>query len=219
MRSYPEIEQGSLEWHVIRHGKVGGSSSHQLHVKSDTLLNQLVSCRLEPFNEEEIGYQNADMLRGQDMEPEARQSLEAATGLRFEQVGWIEREDCAIMGISPDGITEDLKAGCEIKCPSRPIHIGYVRAGILPLDYVDQVVQFFAVNEKLEAVWFASYRPECRVPLFKVEVTRDSMVNSGTKAKPVMVQVGVYAMNKRVLGLQLEEDVENEVKRVINNQF
>jgi len=222
MKTYQEIEQGSLEWHEIRYGKIGGSSSSQLHVKSDTLLNELVGTRLEPFNPDETdGFKSEAMKRGSanELEPDARAALEVTTGLKFEQFGWLEMDGCEIMGISPDGLTGDLKIGCELKCPSRSVHLRYIREGVLPSDYVDQVVQFFAVNEKLESVWFASFRPECKIPLFKLEVTRDSLVNSGTKAKPVMIPVRVYAANKQILGLQLEEDVKLETERVINSQF
>jgi hypothetical protein len=220
MKIYKEIEQGSLEWHNIRYGKVGGSTSKQLHVKSDTLLNELVSCRLEPFDEDAVdGFKSAAMERGNELEPEARAALEVATGLKFEEFGWLEMDGCELMGLSPDGLTADLKIGCELKCPSRAVHVRYVREGVLPSDYVDQIIQFFAVNEKLESVWFASFRPECDVPLFKLEITKDSVVNTGTKARPVMSQVSVMAANKMVLGLQLAEEVKEEVKRVIESQF
>lgn len=220
MKVYKEIEQGSLEWYQIRYGKVGGSSSSQLHVKSDTLLNELVSCRMEPFDPDEAdGFKSAAMERGNELEPEAREVLSVSTGVQFEEFGWLEMDECSIMGISPDGMTSDRRIGCEIKCPSRSTHARYVREDVLPLDYVDQVVQFFAVNDDLEEVWFCSYRPESVVHLFKVLVTRDSLVNSGTKAKPVMLPVSVYAMNKRVLGLQLAESVQLEYERIINNQF
>ena len=221
MKSYTNIEQGTIEWHRIRFGKVGGTSSKQLHVaKGDTLLNELVSCKLEPYNEdEEASFKSAAMQRGNDLEPEARAALEDATGLKFTETGWVEMDGCQLMGMSPDGITEDGKAGCEIKCPSKEVHVAYLRAGVLPMEHMNQVVQFFAVNEKLETVWFASYRPECDIPLFKIKVERHSMVNTGTAAKPVMKDVATHAMNKRVLGLQLAEDVEKEVKRVIENQF
>jgi len=220
MKVYKEIEQGSLEWHKIRYGKVGGSTSKQLHVKSDTLLNELVSCRLEPFDEDyEEGFKSAAMERGNELEPEARAALEVATGLKFEQFGWLEMDKCEIMGISPDGLTADLKVGCELKCPSRAVHVRYVREGVLPSDYVDQIIQFFAVNQKLESVWFASFRPECDVPLFKIKLNRSSEVNVGTKARPVTKSIGLHALDKKTLGWKLEKEVKKEVERVINSQF
>lgn len=220
MKTYPNIEQGSLEWHQIRYGKVGGSTSKQLHVKSDTLLNELVSCRLEPFNPDNAeGFQNAAMQRGSELEPEARLALETATGLKFEEFGWLEMDGCQLMGISPDGLTSDMKIGCELKCPSRAVHTRYVREGVLPSDYIDQVVQFFAVNEKLEYVWFASFRPESDIPLFKVRVGKGDEINVGTKSKPVIKTVGLHALDKRIIGFKLQGQIVAEVERVINNQF
>ena len=38
-----DIQQKSEEWHKLRVAKVGGSTSSQLHVKSDTLLEQMLA--------------------------------------------------------------------------------------------------------------------------------------------------------------------------------
>jgi len=43
----------------------------------------------------------------------------------------------------------------------------------------------FAVNTELKEFYFVSYRPESIKPLFVKKLTRESLVNIGTEAKPV----------------------------------
>lgn len=220
MKNFKDIEQGSAEWHMIRWGKIGGTNSKQLHVKTDTLLNSLVAANMESFDpDSEEGLKSAAMQRGNDLEPDARLLLSESVGVEFLQTGWLEREDCSIMGLSPDGLSDDGKVGCEIKCPSLEVHTRYIRENVIPSDYIHQVIQFFAVNDDMEYLWFCSYRPEHEIPLFKLKVGRYDTVNTGTDARPVMTEINTVAMNKRVLGLQLEEDVKNELKRIRDNQF
>ena len=49
MIKHNELEQGSQEWHEIKWGKIGGTLSKGLFVKSDTLLIDILSQRLEDF--------------------------------------------------------------------------------------------------------------------------------------------------------------------------
>ena len=55
-----EVQQGTIEWHECRFRKIGGSTSKQLFVKSDTLKIDLVGRMLEDF-EDEDSYTSADM--------------------------------------------------------------------------------------------------------------------------------------------------------------
>ena len=185
------VEQNSLEWHELRHFKIGGTRAKDLFVKSDTLFYKLLAEAVEPFDEDyEEGYQSDAMERGNEYEPQARIELGKYTGLQFIECGWIQSED-PLIGISPDGITSDLKTQAEIKCPGIVAHLRMCVSNEIPIEYINQCVHSFTANDKLEKLYFCSYRPECRIkPLFVKELTRDSLVNNGTIAKPVMVEIG-----------------------------
>lgn len=204
-----ETQQKSEEWHSLRVGKVGGSTSHQLHVKSDTLLEQLLGEICEPFFHEETFVSDA-MQRGNDLEPLAIEAVGEYVGKEFKSCGWIQSDECGIIGASPDGITEDETTIVEVKCPSAKAHIGYIRNGVIPTDYIDQVCHYFAVLPTLQQVHFASYRPECIKPLFVVTVTPDTEVNVGTKSRPVITTVREYAATKVTLAIELEKQINNE---------
>lgn len=213
MTPHFNIEQGSDEWHLIRQAKVGGSTSNQLHVKSDTLLEQLLAELAEPFQVPD-NYVSFDMQRGKDLEPLAVAEVAKYTGLSFMPVGWLQSDECELIGASPDAITEDLTEIIETKCPNAKTHISYIRAGIVPLDHVDQVVHYFAVHPELQKVHFASYRPECIKPLFVKTVTRETELNVGTKARPVMLSVGDYAKEKVTLAQSLTVRLKEEINKL-----
>jgi len=214
MKPHFNIEQGSDEWHLIRQAKVGGSTSSQLHVKSDTLLEQLLAELAEPFQIPDEGFITAPMQRGKDLEPLAVAEVAKYTGLSFRSVGWMQSDECELIGASPDAITEDMTEIVEVKCPNAKTHISYLRAGIIPIDHVDQVVHYFAVHPELQKVHFASYRPECIKPLFVKTLTRDSFVNVGTKARPVMLSVADYANEKVTLAQSLTVRLKEEINKL-----
>jgi len=184
MKIYHNLEQGSSEWHELRHGKIGGTRSKQLFVKSDTLLIELLAELTEPYDEDEESYKSDAMENGQLLEPQARIELTKYCGVEFLEVGWIQ-SDNDLLGISPDGISKCATVGCEIKCPEAKEHIRTCLSNEIPLKHINQCIHNFAVNPKLETFYFCSYRPESVKQLFVSKLTRESLVNIGTEAKPV----------------------------------
>ena len=63
-----DITQGTADWLELRHGKITGTASKGLFVKSDTLLIDLISQHIEDW-ELEDSYSSADMVRGNELEP------------------------------------------------------------------------------------------------------------------------------------------------------
>ena len=211
---YQNIKQGSLEWHQLRYGKVGGTTSDQLHVNSDTLLNELVAARLEPYIHEP-GYTSDAMQRGLDLEPEARAELEKRTGEIFTVPGWCESDEIPLIGFSPDGIISSGRVGCEIKCPGPKKHVEYLRSpGQVPKEYIHQCVHMFAVCPEIELLYFMSYRPECVVQVFTVELTRMTSLEMTVNRKKVTMTVGEMAQEKIELARQLEQDVSDVVEKL-----
>lgn len=211
MKNHKTLLQGSIEWHEMKWGKIGGTLSKGLFVKSDTLLIDILSQKIEEF-EPADSFENEAMERGKELEPLAIEYLETYVNTKFEKSGWLQCEENELLGISPDAISECETIGAEIKCLGRKKHIEVVLANEIPLDFIFQCVHYFTVNPKLEKLHFFAYRPES-IKNFHKELTRESLVNLGTKAKPVLKTVTEWseiARNEADLLLkQINEKIEN----------
>ena len=58
---------------------------------------------------------------------------------------------------------------------------------------------------------FASFTPECKIRLFHKVLTPESIINLGTKAKPVMNTVQFFAEKARNEAKRIDELVNNEL--------
>ncbi|HJS00520.1 MAG TPA: YqaJ viral recombinase family protein [Flavobacterium sp.] len=209
-----DIEQHSEEWHKVRYGKIGGTLSKGLFVKSDTLLEDVLSELVEEFDLKE-NYQSYDMIRGSELEPEARKALSAYLGIELLEVGWLQCEENEYLGISPDGISECETISAEIKCPNSKKHLSTVRANEIPNDNINQCLHYFTVNPKLEKHYFCSYRPEnIYKPIFVKELTRESIINLGTKARPVLKTVNEWVAIAKIEASELKKQIEIELNKL-----
>jgi len=207
MIAHWDLVQCSREWHELKWGKVGGSSSKGLFVKSDTLLIQVLSEHIEPFIYNPDGYVSDDMQRGIDLEPVLQHRMSKFAKVEFKNAGWLQSERCSLIGISPDGITADLTVSYEGKCPQPKKHAETLYLNDIPSDNIHQCLHYFTVNEKLEKHYFASFRPECDYPLFVKLLTRETPINLGTKAKPVVKEIGEWAELANTEALELEANL------------
>jgi len=187
-----DLVQGSEAWHRMKWGKIGGSSSKGLFVLSDTLLYQLLAESTEEFEMSEDDYISGDMQRGIELEPMHRTEIEKYTGYKFLVPGWLQSESVPLLGISVDGITEDLTVSWEGKAPSNKKHIATVYNKEIPTDNIHQCLHYFTVNSKLEKHYFSTFRPENSHPLWVKCITRDSLIDLGTKSKPVVKKVSEW---------------------------
>ena len=164
MITYTDIEQMSPEWFAKKSGIPSASRSDKIvtptgkfSTQSVMYMNELIAERAgygdEPFEPNEW------MLRGIEMEPEARALFEFETGLTVAQVGWVTNDE-GTAGCSPDGLSElrSIQVGFEVKCPKASTHIGYLRNGVLPPKYKPQVHWSMAVTG-LKDWYFMSYFP------------------------------------------------------------
>lgn len=215
MIAYFNIEQGSTEWFEVKHGKVGGTRSKDLFIKTDTLLIKLIAEHIEPFDEDyEEGYKSDAMERGNEFEPQGRVELGKYVGVEFLECGWIQ-SDNELLGISPDGITADLKTQCELKCPGATAHLKMILSDAIPIEYINQCVHAFTCNDKLENFYFASYRPENKLkPLFVKKLTRNSLVNNGTVAKPVMQEIRHLVTASIAEAEKLQEQISEKINQL-----
>jgi len=214
MIAHWDLIQGSAEWLEIKYGRVGGSTSKGLFVDSDTLIDELISARLEPFELPDDPYASPAMERGNEFEPMARRALQEYTGISFSECGWLQSEENDLLGISPDGLTKDLKTACEIKCPGRKKHTQTLREGAIPLEHNFQLVHNFTVNPHLERIYFCSFRPECKFDMFVRYLDLNSLVNLGTKSKPSIKTVADWAILARQKGDDLLRAVNNGIAQL-----
>ncbi len=208
------IEQGTPEWREHKYRKIGGTRANQLHTKSDTLLIELLSEHIEDYENEDL-FMSKDTNRGNELEPLAIKELNKYTGLEFKSVGWLQHSTIELLGISTDGITDDDKFSCEIKCPARKKHTETIYNDEIPLENIDQCVQYFVVNKKLEKHFFASFRPENKIKsLFVKELTRESIVNLGTKSKPINKPISEWVLIVESLAIDMQKQVSESLEKI-----
>ena len=214
-----KLKQGSEEWHELKNAKIGGTRAKSVQVKKSiteaVIFDEVMSERNTFFNYEE-GFTSEAMQRGIDLEPLAIEEVTKETGIIFKDAGWIGRND--YHGHSPDGISLCEKIGLEIKCPSAKVHNSYVRDNKLPLEYVWQIVNFFAMDESIERLYFASFNPDyLLMPLFLLEVTRESIIFTSKKDTAIVSELAAD-LNKNVddLILKIKQEEKVIIQRISN---
>ncbi len=214
MRVDWDLEQRTPEWFETKWGRIGGSTSKGLRVKSDTLMTQLVGERLESYYDNiSEGFTSEAMEAGIEREDEAVKLLSERVGVELKKCGWIQ-SDINLIGLSPDAVSEDLKDAAEVKCPQNKRHTELLLTDEIHLDYVDQIIHYFTVNNILERLHFLSYRPESVVPEFYKLVELDSEVNVGTKSRPRMISIREAAEERRQMARDLETLINSKVEKL-----
>lgn len=88
------------------------------------------------------------MFHGIETEEQARSSYEFETGSEVRQVGFVLRDD-QMFGASPDGLVGD-NIVLELKCPTAPVHIGYMLTKSVADEYKPQAQALLYVCEREE---------------------------------------------------------------------
>ncbi|MWQ62599.1 YqaJ viral recombinase family protein [Glaesserella parasuis] len=156
-------EQGTEEWLTARLGIPTATGVSNIVTPSGkkssawtSYLAELVAESIEGLTE---GFKSSDMLRGNQLEEQARMAYEFATGNDVVQVGGVYRNADKDMMISPDGLIPTLRKGLEIKCPKMKTHIKYIIEGVVPSEYIIQVQVALWVTG-YDSWDFVSYCPE-----------------------------------------------------------
>jgi putative phage-type endonuclease len=168
MKEFPDCtiyycEQRSEEWHDLRRGVLTASNfGPWLLAKGKVaegarekaickLISERAKCWQNP------NFENAAMQRGTEMEPQAVDAFEKATGNKLVQVGFCQ-SNYGWFGCSPDGLIVGHSIGFEGKVPVPETHIRYRRAGELPDEYLFQIHGSMAVTGA--TAWhFQSWNP------------------------------------------------------------
>lgn len=131
-------------------------------------------------------YVSKEMQWGLDMEPEAKEQFETATGLVVTDLGWVPHPTIENLGCSPDGKTSD---GClvEIKCPSTLTMIEWILGDVIPEEHKPQMILQSACLNHIP-VYFCAYDPRIKdksKQLFirKFEPTKEEIEKIETEAK------------------------------------
>ena len=173
------IQQGTVEWHQLRLGKVTASRVADILAKtksgaSASRGNYLIELALQRVTKTiEESYTNAAMEWGTQTEPQARVAYEVATGNFVDQIAFVNHPTIAGFGCSPDGLVAN-DGLIEIKCPNSATHWTYIKANKPPEKYIIQMQAQMAVTK---AKWcdFVSFDPRMpeRSQLLIVRVPRD----------------------------------------------
>lgn len=203
-------DQRVPEWYQARVGKMTGSCAADMlaRIKSGEaaarrdLRMRLVCERLTGQSQEDV-YVSAAMQWGIDREADAFAAYEALTGHLASRVGFVAHDELEA-GCSPDGEIGHYTGILELKCPKSSTHLRYLRAGVVPTDYLPQIthnlwitgaewcdfvsfddrfpahLHVFQVRVQRSDVDLAAY--ELAVRLFLSEVEREAAEIAGVKA-------------------------------------
>ena len=188
IKIYRDIEQRTNEWLEIKKAKVSGSGvkpifSSRTKGPLDTYAYKLIG-QAEDTTPlvYAMGYLNAAVQWGVDMEEHAVKAFEDKYLKITEEVGWVESEDPKLKGrhgCSPDGII-DIWSWIEIKCLNTANHLAYVAANKVPTEFKPQIINYFVTNKDLQIVYFILYDPRVKtkhLQLHVVEVSRESVAD------------------------------------------
>ena len=154
--SYPDCilidcDQRTPEWFEARRGRLTASNFGAWLTKSDKTSAKARSTAVAQVLAELAGFpdppvfENADIKRGIEWEPEALQYFQKLTGLTVDPIGFAASKH-GLFGCSPDGLILSESSGVEVKCPRASKLIEWHQAGILPDAYRDQVHGSMAVT-------------------------------------------------------------------------
>lgn len=182
--NYPDCEiltmlQRSDEWFEARRGiltaSMVGAWIMSEKTQRDKDARETAICRLianEANAWEPKQFETDAMRRGTELEPQAVEAFEKATGKIVAQVGFC-RSIHGRFGCSPDGLIYSDGTGLEGKVPEPRKHIEYRRAGELPSEYHWQIQMSMAVTGA-PAWFFQAFNPGLAPFRILIERTKET---------------------------------------------
>lgn len=142
-----DIIQQTPEWFEAKKLKMGASHAAVIMANGkglDTYIKELLADYYSE-GEKEI-YTNADIQRGIDLEPLARELYSIKTGNDVVEVGGYEYDKYTF--VSPDGLVGD-DGGVEIKCHSDKVFVDLLLHEIIDPKYIAQIqMNLFCTGRK-----------------------------------------------------------------------
>jgi putative phage-type endonuclease len=175
-----ECEQGTPEWIQLRVGKVTASRIPAVLAKIQkgesaprrNYRAEIVSETLTGLPADER-YVTPEMRWGKEQEPRARAAYECQQDVIVDTVGFVIHPTNPRLGCSPDGFvgTDGL---VQFKCVKTSTHFEYILAGVVPEEYVPQMLVEMACTGR---AWcdFVSFDPRlpAELQLFVRRLYRD----------------------------------------------
>lgn len=198
--------QDSAEWLQARVGHVTASRVAAVigRLKSGKPTAEYENYKMETLTEILTGqnvehYVSPYMDFGKEYEGVARAQYEMVKDVEVERVGFVLHPRIARSGASPDGLVGE-DGLVEIKVPTTANHLRYLMEGVVPEQYVPQMMWQIACTERK---WcdFCSYDP--RLPtdfgLFIVRLDRDDEAIRDMEDKVVQFIAEVNALSEKLL--------------------
>jgi hypothetical protein len=132
--------------------KSGGEAAGRRNLRVRLVLERITG------RSQENGYQSAAMQQGIEREPDAYAMYEALTGRLLTSSGFIEHDTLAA-GCSLDGYVDGLQGIIEIKSPIPATHLEYLKTGIVPGEYLKQILHGLFITGAQWCDWL-SYNPD-----------------------------------------------------------
>ena len=193
------IQQGSDVWFEVRKLKLTASKATAISANGaglKTLVNELI---LNIFIDKET-YTDANMERGNELEPIARSKYEFEYGVEVLEVGFIEHTEHS--GYSPDGLVGD-EGLIEIKARNNAIHLELLRTKKIDTGTVWQMQMGMLVTGRK---WcdFISYNPNFKNSMLVIRVERDEIAIS-------KIEKGIIEGTKMIKELLNEPIIQDEI--------
>lgn len=172
------FEQRTPAWFNARLGVATASDFDKIVTTTGKESAQLKSFACEKLAELFEGqsfktpFVSEAMLRGQEMEAEARNMYSFLSDNLVKEVGFITTDD-DVFGCSPDGLIGD-EGLLEIKCPLPPTHIKYMIEGI-DNAYRQQIMAQMIVSGRKWCDFF-SYCPNYEPVLMRFKLSDDDKI-------------------------------------------
>jgi len=171
--SAEECPQGSPEWLLARSSIPTASSFGEIltptgkpttGAKRPNYMNRLLAEYITGKPTE--SYCNDTMLRGLELEPQARDDYAFIKGCDPVEVGLVYLDDRQLISCSPDAMVDD-NGLWENKSPLAHTHVSYLLKQKLPTQYIPQVQGQMWVCDR-EYCDFQSYHPDMKNMLIRV---------------------------------------------------
>lgn len=191
MKIYETLEQGTPEWFKVRLGKFTASCCYAIGIegmgKGKGGLETLCLEKASEISTQQLfeQYENKDIIRGHELEAEARAAYELETGRQVKQVGFIEVNE--FVGCSPDGLVED-DGLIEIKAKNNKNHLLMILNKEIDVKYQWQAQMQLKCSGR-KWVDFVSYNPNFKKkPLIIIRVGRNEEMQ---KALDIGLEKGI----------------------------
>lgn len=172
MIKYIDIQQGSQEWLDYRKGKLTASNATAIGANGAGLNTYCKSVAIESLGVEKTNYINADMERGNELEPIAISAYEFQYSLKIDTVGCIENDKYQNVLASPDGLIGN-DGGCEIKAKNDEKHLSLIIGETKEIPY-NQIQMSLLISER-EWWDFISINTNFSKPLFVKRIYPDTV--------------------------------------------